>query len=753
MPRKKPNKMTHGQNRSKICAICHEKPIPIDSNRIVNEENYGHRIRFFVNENYNFDDRHSPKGLCLACRNKLMSAAKGNVVEFSDPLDYSQMNFPVLTRSLGVTDLDDLVDCECFYCVKARDVPGQKGNSYGYFKLGRFSNLQRVQVAKPYKVCSNCLQITGRGISHPQPCSSTSTRRSENVSTGILNKDSTAKERIASSIIKQKQAEAPQGATAIGLATGRNKEIKVPMPSRSDNRTCQYPDGNVPPEQVQEMMNDAGLSLNQTVKVQKHVRSLFGRRSFTPNSEADLRNLDKSLAKFFTTVKRKMDSHEKAERDVGQVERVIAYPHDLRGLIKHLIAERGYHPSNKLYFKFGLDGGGDDDGSLKLTLQISKVEDELSSPPKTKTKWSYSEGVSADKFKESGIMRLSLIGIVEKVNESQHNLKTIIDLLDLERIKVELENEGHVVFYAFDKKVGNSYWGLGTNAVSFPCTKCELHKKDFANDEFIFTGGTPRTLGSIRENAKQYLHHVSTTRSKTKPSSIPYMSCEYIPLCVYEFDDVLIWQKYPVMALHTMLGMVNDMYDCFEKKLEVLRKQNRTTFQAADWAIIALGLKREKYFGGNFHGNQCNKLLKSVPLLEKMLKEANILDDFTNFIDAFKAFNLVKDSCLGLELDESYKDDIKTFAHAYKKLDLNVTPKAHDLFAHTVQFLEFMKSKGIFKGLSYYGEQTVEGVHRAWDALWEDQSRQLTHVDYEKQLLQNVIRFNSRRVGDSRTSQ
>ena len=58
MPRKKvQNKMTHGQGRAKICSVCHKKPIPIDSNRIVTEENYASRIRKFVNRDYNSNDR------------------------------------------------------------------------------------------------------------------------------------------------------------------------------------------------------------------------------------------------------------------------------------------------------------------------------------------------------------------------------------------------------------------------------------------------------------------------------------------------------------------------------------------------------------------------------------------------------------------------------------------------------------------------------------------------------------------------
>ena len=327
MPRKKPNRMTHGQCREMICSVCHEKPIPKGSNRIVNEENYASRIRDFVNRDYNSNDRHCAKGLCAPCRNKLLEAEKNKAlpfekrkpeIEFPDPLDYSQMNFPFLTRSLGVTDLDDLVDCECFYCVGARDHVGIAGTSYVGHHVGKFPNLKRVPVSKPYNVCRNCWQVVGRGIRHPQPCSSSSSIRSGNAE-GILNTDQKAKEKVASSTIREKQAEAPKGATSVALATGGNKEMKVPLPSSSKNSV------QMQVQDVQNMMGDANLSLNQTNTVQKHIRQAFGRKSFTPNSKADLSNQDKSLEKFFTSVRRNMDSHDSAERLHGQVERVVVY--------------------------------------------------------------------------------------------------------------------------------------------------------------------------------------------------------------------------------------------------------------------------------------------------------------------------------------------------------------------------------------------------------------------------------------------
>ena len=230
-----------------------------------------------------------------------------------------------------------------------------------------------------------------------------------------------------------------------------------------------------------------------------------------------------------------------------------------------------------------------------------------------------------------------------------------------------------------------------------------------------------------------------------------YKSCETLPLCCFESDSTLVWKKYPVMSLHTMLGIVNDIYDFFDSQLETLRRRKLTTFKASDWAMHALSLKREKYFGGNFHGNQCNKLLESIEVLETLLYDGNILDRCVDTVNALKAFKLVKDACFGMELDSQYQTHIKSFAQAYKKLGLNVTPKSHDLFAHTIQFLEFMKSKGINKGLAYWGEQAVESVHRAWDELWENQSRELNHPDYAKQLFLNCVRFSSRRIGTKST--
>ena len=466
MPRKESKALDHNTCRGMVCIICGNKAIPISSVRVINANNYTGLIQKHFIQNYDPSDQYKMNGLCNGCRNKLSekekflnlteeekAKIKKKEPELPDPIDFSLLEFPVITRSTGVTDIGSLKSCNCDICRIARSNPSKVGNPYGGFYNGMFPNRERIVVQKPVTVCPTCWQVIGKGIPHPQPCSKS--RRSTNESKR-LDSDKNAKEKIASATIKEKQAEAPKNASSISLATGGNKQLQIPSPSVSSVKKCLFPPGEkqITAPEVQKMMVSGHMTLDQVVNYMKFQRNFSGRDLFEPGIESKLRELDKALIKFDSVRQVKMDSHNADERKRGQVNRDIAFTHDLRGLIKYLITARGYNPRSRLFIRFGCDGGGDlqkNEGSLKLTMQIEKIEDELSSPPKSKQKWSYAEGVSADRFKDSGILRLMLIGIVECVSESVHNLKTIVDLVDLERVKAELESEGFEVSYAFDQ--------------------------------------------------------------------------------------------------------------------------------------------------------------------------------------------------------------------------------------------------------------------------------------------------------------
>ena len=89
-----------------------------------------------------------------------------------------------------------------------------------------------------------------------------------------------------------------------------------------------------------------------------------------------------------------------------------------------------------------------------------------------------------------------------------------------------------------------------------------------------------------------------------------------------------------------MLGVVNDLYDCLDNKL----KENGISLTAKNWAD-SLGLSRSTLYGGQFNGNQCRTLLDNTDKLQKILQMAYAHHIGIPIIDAFIAFNMIRQTC------------------------------------------------------------------------------------------------------------
>lgn len=288
-------------------------------------------------------------------------------------------------------------------------------------------------------------------------------------------------------------------------------------------------------------------------------------------------------------------------------------------------------------------------------------------------------------------------------------------------------------------KLANGFLGLGTAASTYPCPWCELAKSDFGKPELLFTGGKLQNLASIRENASKYQTAAANHTGKNKLSSASFYSCEQMPLCDGENDSTLVLDLVPSMELHLMLGVVNNLYDCLDGRL------NKTgcSITAKDWAA-PLGLARAAHYGGQFNGNQCRTLLSSTESLAQILQEAGVFHVGAPVLDAFTAFNMVRNTCFGVTCSPDFQVHIERFAVAFLKLGLSVTPKVHAVFVHVTQFLN--RQQPLNKGLGYWSEQASETVHSDFDSLWVGSSykRAMSHKDYGSQLHKCVITYNSR---------
>ena len=102
------------------------------------------------------------------------------------------------------------------------------------------------------------------------------------------------------------------------------------------------------------------------------------------------------------------------------------------------------------------------------------------------------------------------------------------------------------------------------------------------------------------------------------------------------------------------------------------------------------------------NGNACRDVLENLDELEFDLLAQNLtnIDEIQLLINSLRAFNKVRKSCFGEELEDSYVDDIAEFKEEYVKTKMSITTKIHIIFEHVE---DFCTEHG--KGLGHYSEQ------------------------------------------------
>ena len=123
--------------------------------------------------------------------------------------------------------------------------------------------------------------------------------------------------------------------------------------------------------------------------------------------------------------------------------------------------------------------------------------------------------------------------------------------------------------------------------------------------------------------------------------------CVHLPI-VNASPNVLILDIIPPPELHLLLGTANILFNALLKVWP----------DATNWASNC-HVGREAMHGGVFTGNSCMKLLNKLDILEAM-GGGNATVDL--YLQTFKDFHAVVNSCFGKNLSENYKACIKDFA-------------------------------------------------------------------------------------------
>ena len=90
----------------------------------------------------------------------------------------------------------------------------------------------------------------------------------------------------------------------------------------------------------------------------------------------------------------------------------------------------------------------------------------------------------------------------------------------------------------------------------------------------------------------------------------------------------------------------------------------------------------EEYRGKKLNGPSANKVLKYADQIT-----AYVTTDLKKYGHALKAFDQMKKSCFGTNLEEDWAVKIDTFDQAFHDLGISDIPKSHICLEHVKQFI------------------------------------------------------------------
>lgn len=192
---------------------------------------------------------------------------------------------------------------------------------------------------------------------------------------------------------------------------------------------------------------------------------------------------------------------------------------------------------------------------------------------------------------------------------------------------------------------------------------------------------------------------------------------------------IRVLQKCAPPWLHIRLGAVNHTYT----KLKIVAPE------AAKWPE-ALHLHEERYHGTGFEGNECQRLLENIDLLEDILSQFGKIEVGAPFVRVFRSFYKVNHIFSSSSVDvNALERQVKDFRQAWKESGMNLIPKVHIVFDHIVEFVKLRDAKNLYT----VSEQSHESLHAEYAKTWKKYCvKETSNPNYKTNFLRSVLDFN-----------
>ena len=239
-----------------------------------------------------------------------------------------------------------------------------------------------------FKVCSNCFAKIYRGSTHSSSSCKFS-RRAKIDNIEELVKSPSSLERLALRTIYKSSD------TVLSTLGNKGKQVGQTIPRKVLFNK----------EDMIGIQQDLQLSNKQVKVLAQDLRICTdSRKSVESNLREKLHEANHQLDEFFEVrqlVYRREDKEKKIEENFHQTTIVCS---NLSGLIGVILEKRQRMEEDSLLIRIGIDSGG---GFLKICLSVFHIDDP----------YSKSNSLMSKKFKESGVKRVFLLGLVPDVSE------------------------------------------------------------------------------------------------------------------------------------------------------------------------------------------------------------------------------------------------------------------------------------------------------------------------------------------------
>ena len=422
-------------------------------------------------------------------------------------------------------------------------------------------------------------------------------------------------------------------------------------------------------KEVINMIADFDLSDRKMLNMLRRLKSIFGKKAFTPGIREALIARKRKLTKYF-----KEEETTFVDSQGKEVKRRFVFTENLDILLDFIIQERDL-TSDEVKVNVEMDSG------LQRMLVVLQVGDGIE-----KT------------VKDASTKRAIIIAFVDDIPENYQNLSIIHNKLNIHLIP-------HHYKIVSDLKLYNIILGLMECGSRHGCYIC----KGLKNSVGIWEKAALRHLEDLIEDFTHW-EEESGLREKLKEyhnvQHVPLLQTPTAKLLDNDHSDTLTLTLTPPPPLHVIkLGPVNHLWKGLSKHYDMTHIEKMLYLTKSD--------KQKKAF----QGPECDIILKNLDFLQGCLPQR-----LHTFVEALRQVAIVYQISTATSVVSNHREILQNFKHTWITLmedfGLTMPLKVHIIVDHLSDYFELEGST-----LRHTNDQFIEVCHAKVKKFFEMPSK------------------------------